>query len=174
MATCDITAGRSKPCKTHLGGVSKLYLFNYLADPFTLLDGEATGMNVLLTEAFEYDLVGDGQVLAENMISDRSAGTTINTQTTTAILQGLDFATSNEMKLLAHGYPQAIVLSKDGNYHLVGDTDGIDFTVDLTTGTTQAELSGYTLTGLSIENKLSPILDSVTVTAFLAVVSVNP
>ena len=55
MATCDITAGRSKPCKTHLGGVSKLYLFNFLEDAFTLLDGEATAMNVLLTEAFEYD-----------------------------------------------------------------------------------------------------------------------
>ena len=173
MATCDITAGRSKPCKTHLGGVSKLYLFNFLEDSFTIVDGEASSMNVLLTEAFEYDLKGDGQVLAENMVSDKSAGTTVNTQTTTAVLQGIDFATSNEMKLIAHGYPTAIVKSNDGNYHLVGNTEGIDFTVDLTTGTTQAELNGYTLTGVSVENCLSPILDSATVTAFLAVVAVN-
>lgn len=174
MATCDITAGRSKPCKSHIGGATKLYLFNYLEKPFTLVDGEATAMNVLLTEAFEYDLTGDGQVLAENMVSDRSAGTTVNTQTITAITQGLDAATSNELKLVAYGRVSAIVKSNDGNYHLVGDTDGVDFTVDATTGTTQAEFNGYTLTGVSIENKLSPILDSATVTAFEAVVAVNP
>ena len=172
-AVCDITAGRSKPCKTNVGGVSKLYLFNFLEDPFTVVDGEATAMNVLLTEAFEYDLVGDGQVLAENMPSDRNTGTTVNTQTITAILQGLDFATSNEMKLIAHGYPTAIVKSRAGNFHLVGDSDGIDFTIDSTTGAAVAELTGYTLTGVSIENRLSPILDSATVTAFLAVVAAN-
>tara|TARA_R110000782_G_scaffold9675_3_gene30947 strand:- start:1060 stop:1584 length:525 start_codon:yes stop_codon:yes gene_type:complete len=173
MAVCDITKGRSKPCKSHLGGASKLYLFNYLADPFTLLDGEATAMNVLLTESFVYDLVGDGQVLTEEMVGDRSAGTRVNTQTTTAIVQGIDFATSNEMKLLVAGTPQGIVQSNDGNYHLVGITHGIDFSASLTTGTTQAELNGYTLTGVSIEKDYSPILDSATVTAFLATVAVN-
>ena len=172
---CDITAGRVKPCKKSIGGVSKLYLFNFLEDPFTL-DGAglATAMNVLLTEAFVYDLTGDGQVLVEDMPSDRSAGTTTNTQSITAILQKIDAATSNEMKLIANGYPQAVVLSKDGNYHLVGQTEGIDFLVSSTTGTTQAEFSGYTLTGTSIEDSLSPILDSATVTAFLLVVATNP
>jgi len=171
---CDlITAGRKKACKKHIGGASKLYLWNFISDPFTLLDGEARAMNVLVTEVFEYDLTGDGQVLAENMVSDRTAGTRTNTQTTTAILQGIDFATSNEMKFVAGDSPQGVVKSKDGNYHLVGQTEGIDFTIDSTTGTTQAELNGYTLTGVSTENGLSPILDSATVTAFLAVVAVN-
>jgi len=173
MATCDITKGRSKPCKTHLGGSSKLYLFNYLEDPFTIVGGEATAMNVLLTESFVYDLVGDGQVLAESVVSDSNTGTTVNTQTITAILQGLDFSTSNEMKLIANGYPQAIVKTNDGNYHLVGQTEGIDFSVEATTGTTENEFSGYTLTGVSKEGSLSPILDSSTVTAFLATVASN-
>ncbi len=171
---CDITAGRVKPCKKSIGGVSKLYLFNFLEDPFTVSDGAATAMNVLLTEAFVYDLTGDGQVLVEDMPSDRSAGTTTNTQSVTAILQKIDAATSNEMKLIANGYPSAVVLSKDGNYHAVGITEGIDFLVNSTTGTTQAEFSGYTLTGTSIEDSLSPILDSATVTAFLLVVATNP
>ena len=173
MPICDLNKGRKKPCKTSIGGVSKLFLFNYLEDPFTVLDGAATAMNISLTEAFVYDLVGDGQVLAEDMPSDRSAGTSINTQTITAILQGIDTATSNEMKFIAKGYPQAVVLSKEGNYHAVGITDGIDFLVNATTGTTQAEFSGYTLTGTSKEANFSPQLDSSTVTAFLAVVAVN-
>lgn len=173
MAVCDITKGRSKPCKVHLGGASKLYLFNYLADPFTLVAGEATAMNILLTESFVYDLVGDGQVLAEEMVGDENAGTRVNTQTVTAILQGVDFATSNEMKLLVAGSPIAVVKSNDGNYHLVGITNGIQFSSSLTTGTTQAELNGYTLTGVSKESDYSAILDSATVTAFLATVAVN-
>lgn len=173
MATCDVTAGRSKPCKSHLGGASKLFIFNYLEDAFTLLAGEATAMNVLLTEAFEYDLTGDGQVLVEDMVSDRSAGTTVNTQTITALTQGIDALASNELKLLAYGRVSAIVKSNDGNYHLVGDTDGVDFSINSTTGTTQAEFNGYTITGTSIENKLSPILDAATVTAFELVVAAN-
>jgi hypothetical protein len=171
--SCDITRGRAKSCKVGIGGVSKLYLFNFLEDSFTVNSGVATAMNASLTEAFVYDLVGDGQVLVEDMVSDRSAGTTTNTQTTTAILQKIDVATSAEMKLIANGYPIAVVLSKDGNYHLVGQEEGIDFVVNSTTGTTQAEFNGYTLTGTSTEKELGAILDSSTVTAFLAVVTAN-
>ena len=173
MATCDITAGRSKPCKTHLGGVQKLYLFNYIEDPFTVAAGEATAMNAGLTESFVYDLVGDGQVLTESKPSDRSAGTSVNTQTVSAIVQGIDKDTSNELNAVTEGYPQAVVQTKDGLYLAVGITDGIDFSIEETTGTTQAEFSGYTLTGVSIEKNLAPALDSATVTAFLLTVAAN-
>jgi hypothetical protein len=171
--SCDITKGRAKPCKTGVGGVSKLYLFNFVEDAFTVVAGVATALNVALTEAFVYDLVGDGQVLVEDMASDRSAGTTTVTQTTTALLQKIDVVTSAEMKLIANGYPQAVVLSKDGNYHVVGLEEGIDFLVNSTTGGTQAEFNGYTLTGTSTEKELGAILDASTVTAFLAIVAAN-
>ena len=172
---CDITAGRAKPCKTQLGGVSKLFLFNWLEAPFTFAAGVATAMNVALTEAFVYDLSTLGaDVLVENGVGDEAAGTFVNTQTVTAILQGVDAATQNEMKLLAQGRVSAVIKSNNGDYHLVGDTDGINFNVDATTGTTHAEFTGYTLTGSSLENKYSPILDGATVTAFELVVAVNP
>lgn len=171
---CDITAGRAKPCKDGLGGANKLYLYNFLADPFTVAAGVATAMNVLLTEAFEYDLVGDGQVLDENMVSSSTNGTVLNTQTITAILQRIDASTSAELNLIAKSYPMAVVLTNDGNYHAVSITDGIDFTIVENTGAAKGDLNGYTLTGLSTEALLSPILDESTVTAFLAVVAVNP
>lgn len=174
MATCDIAAGRGKACKESISGVRKFFPFNYLADPFTIVAGECTAMNVLLTEAFEYDLMGDGQVLDENMVGDRNNGTRVNTQTITAVLQKIDAATSAELNLVTAATPQAIVLSRDGNYHLVGQTDGIDFTVVANTGSAKADLNGYTVTGISTELNLSPILDSATVTAFLAIVAANP
>ena len=171
---CDITSGRAKPCKKQLGGVSKLYLFNWLDAPFTFASGVASAMNVALTESFEYDLSTLGaDVLLENGVGDEAAGTFVNTQTVTAILQGVDAATQNEMKLLAQGRVSAVIKSNNGDYHLVGDTDGVNFNIDATSGSTHAEFSGYTLTGSSIENKYSPILDSATVTAFLAVVTAN-
>jgi hypothetical protein len=174
MATCDIAAGRGKACKNSISGVRKVYLNNYLADPWTIVSGQVTAMNVLLTEAFVYDLSGDGQVLDENMVGDRNNGTRVNTQTITAILQGIDAATSAELNLVTAATPQAVIQTRDGNYHAVGLTDGIDFTVVQNTGSAKGDLNGYTLTGISTELDLSPILDSATVTAFLAVVAVNP
>ena len=175
MATCDVMAGRGKPCKKQLGGVSKLYIWNWLEDSFTFASGIATAMNVLLTEAFVYDLSTLGaDVLVEDGIGDEAAGTFVNTQTVTAILQGLDPATQNEMKLLAQGRVSAIIKTNDGQYHLVGDTDGMMFNVNATTGTVHAEFNGYTLTGVALENKFSPILDESTITAFELVVAVNP
>ncbi len=168
--SCDITAGRAKQCKDTSGGVAKLYLFNYVADPFTVVAGEATAMNVLVTEAFEYDLEGNGHILDEQLVPSRDAGTRLNTQTVTAILQKIDAATSAEMNLLAAGTPQAVVKDRNGNYFAVGITDGIDFTVAVNTGSAKADLNGYTLTGISEESVLAPILDSSTVTNFLAIV----
>jgi hypothetical protein len=174
MATCDIAAGRSKPCKTHLGGVQKLYLFNYEEDPFTVVGSECTALNANVTESFEYDLVGDGQVLTESKLSDRSAGVSVNTQTVTAILQGIDKDTSNELNAVTESYPHAVVKTRDGAYLAIGITDGVDISVEETSGATQSEFSGYTLTGVSIEKNLAPTLDEATVTAFLLTVAVNP
>ena len=56
-------------------------LFNYLENPFTVVDGEATAINPLLTEVFEFQLEGDGNNLAESLVSERQNGTSVNTQT---------------------------------------------------------------------------------------------
>jgi hypothetical protein len=168
---CDITSGRLRACKESLGGCSTLYLFNRVDDPFTVVGGEATAINAALTVAYEFEIDGDGNTLVENMVSDRNTGTTVNTQTLTAVLNQIDAATSAELNLLAYGYPMAVVKDRNGVYHCVGIDDGIDFTIDQTTGGAKTDLSGYTLTGVSTTNALSPKLDDATITAFLAIVA---
>jgi hypothetical protein len=170
---CDLTVGRVKPCKQSLGGLGKLYLFNFLENPFTVLAGVATAINPLLTigNVFEYELEGDGNNVAESLVSDRNTGTSVNTQTITAVLKGIDATTSAQMNLLAYGFPMAVVKDRNGIYHAIGIDDGIDFTVAQTTGGAKTELNGYTLTGVSTTGSLSPKLDSTTVTAFLALVA---
>ena len=167
---CEITAGRTKPCKQSLGGLGKLYLFNFVEDPFTVLAGVATAVNPLLTVAFEYELEGDGNNVSESLVSDRNTGTSVNTQTSTIVLKGIDAVTSAQMNLLAYGFPMAVVKDRNGIYHAIGIDDGIDFTVVQTSGGAKTELNGYTLTGVSTTGSLSPKLDAATITAFLALV----
>jgi len=168
MAVCDITAGRDKACKQGLGGLGKLYLFNFVENPFTVTAGVATAINPLLTTVFEYELEGDGNNVAESLVSDRNSGTSLNTQTLTVVLKKIDAVTSAEMNLLAYGFPMAVVKDRNGIFHAIGTDDGIDFTVVQSTGGAKGDLNGYTLTGVSTTGALSPKLDATTVTAFLA------
>lgn len=170
MACGDITAGRSKSCKKYLGGGSKMYLFNYIEDPFTIVSGEATGINPLLTTVYEFDLVGDNNSFTENGTSNRSNGTSVVTQTVTAYFAGMDSSTTVEFNELRKGYPMAVFLDRNGVYHALGIDDGIDFVVEASSGSAKTDGNGFTLTGTAETKDLSPKLDSATITAFLALV----
>lgn len=165
---CDITAGRLRPCKNSLGGLGSLFLFNFVANPFTVVNGVATAINPLLTDVFEYELEGDGNNVVETLTSDRNTGTSVNTQVITAVLKKIDATSSAQMNLLAYGFPMAVVRDRNGIYHAIGIDDGIDFVVAQSTGGAKTELNGYTLTGTSMTGSLSPKLDASTITAFLA------
>ena len=167
---CDITAGRARACKNKLGGLAKLFLFNEIENPFTVLNGVATAINPLLTAVYEYEIEGDGNNVAESLVSDRNTGTSVNTQTSTIVLKGIDATTSAQMNVLAYGFPMAVVRDRNGVYHAIGIDDGIDFTVAQSTGGAKTELNGYTLTGVSTTGALSPKLDPATITAFLELV----
>lgn len=169
--SCDITAGRLRPCKNSLGGLGSLFLFNFVENPFTVTAGVATAINPLLTEVFEYELEGDGNNVVETLTSDRNSGTTVNTQVLTAVLKKIDAVSSTQMNLLAIGFPMAVVRDRNGIYHALGIQDGIDFIIAQATGGAKTEMNGYTLTGNSTTGALSPKLDTATVTAFLALVA---
>ena len=168
---CDITAGRTRPCKNSLGGLGKLFLFNFIENPFTYANGIVTAINAELTEVFEYELEGDGNNVVETLTPDRNTGTTVNTQVITTVLKKIDATTSAQMNLLATGFPMAVVKDRNGVYHAIGIDDGIDFVVAQATGGAKTEMNGYTLTGTSTTGTLSPKLDATTVTAFLELVA---
>jgi hypothetical protein len=167
---CNLLTGRAKACKEFQGGVQSLFLFNFVENAFTVTDGEATAINPLLTEVFEFKVEGDGQTLTENMPSDRNTGTSVNTQTIVATLKGIDADTSANLNLLVKGWISAVVKDRNGVYHAVGLDDAIDFTVDQVTGGAKTDMNGYTITGVSTTKSLSPKLDSATITAFLALI----
>ena len=167
---CDINIGRSSVCKDGLGGTSMLFLYNDISDAFTIVDGEATAMNVLLTEAYAFPLEGDGNTLEQSMVGDRNTGSRVNTQTLTIVLKKMDAATNAQFNLLSSGYPQAVVVDRNGNFIALGLDDGIDFTIVASSGGAKSDGNLYTLTGVSTTKDLAPLLDASTITAFEAVV----
>lgn len=173
MACGDITTGRARICKQSLGGSSKLYLWNWAleAASFTYANGIATAINASLATVYGFLLEGNGGILSESIVSDRNSGTSVNTQTLNAVLKKIDAATSAEFSLLAYGFPQAAVKDRNGIYHLIGLDDGIDFTVEQTTGGAKGDLNGYNLTGISTMGELGPKMDASTVTAFEVLVT---
>ena len=166
---CDLTKGKARACKENTGGTVKLYLFNYIEDPFTVANGVATAMNVGVTAAWIYDLVGNVSFFNEEVVSDSATQTVTNTQTITAVFHKMDAATAAEFNLLAKNYPHAVMKDSNGEFHALGITDGIDFNISATTGSAKTDSNQFTLTGTAIEKELSPKLDAATQTAFLAV-----
>lgn len=167
---CDITNGRNRPCKDSLGGNSVLYLYNGLEDPFTVVAGEATAMNVALASAWKFELEGDLNTLVQDMPSDRNTFSRVNTQTLSIVLKKMDAATNAEFNLLCAGFPQAVIVDRNGNHLAIGIDDGIDFQIATATGGAKTDGNLYTLTGVSTTSELAPILDSATVLAFEAIV----
>jgi len=168
--SCDISAGRLRACKENLGGMETVYLFNYVTNPFTVSNGAATAINPLITAVYQYEIDGDTHGLVQDFVSSKDTGTSVNTQTLTVMLKKMDALTSAQLNTLVYGKTGAVILDRNGVYHAMGVDDGVDFNVNSTTGLAKTDMNGYTLTGSCMTKALAPILDSATVSAFLALV----
>ena len=166
--SCDLTRSRGRQCKDVLGGNSYIYPYDYLVDSFTVVAGEGTAMNVALTDAFSYLLEGDANTLEQVMDSTTNR---VNTQTLSIQLSKMTAADNAEFNLLAASRAPVVVKDKAGNYHALGITEGMVWNITSTTGGAKGDVPGYTITATAQESELAPILDSATVTAFLAVVT---
>ncbi|UII80001.1 hypothetical protein [Flagellimonas sp. CMM7] len=176
---CDLTTGRTEPCKDSIGGLKNAFFLDYLENAFTVSDSQGTGIAVGVTEVFKYELRSDtNNDATESMISNKDAGTSVNTQTVNVRLKKQDAATSNEIKLMAYARPIIAVQDRNNVYKVYGLSEGMDLTAsNIQSGAARADFNGYDLTFTSLEGEMAPILDSATVTALEALVSatnINP
>lgn len=174
---CVLTTGRTEPCSDAIGGLKKLYLFDFVEDSFTVTAGEATAIDAGVTTVFEYELLADGNTLVETFTEDRNAGTSIYEQVLTVALKKQTKDSANELALIVKARPVAVVLDRQGNYKVVGISDGTVATGSIESGGAKGEFNGYNLTLTATETAPAPYLDSATVTAFLLLVSgtqINP
>ena len=171
---CDITSGRTEPCKNAVGGVKAAYFVPYLEDGFTVAAGVVTGLAVGMTSAFKYVLTSNTNKPVETMASSKENGTTVVTQEIALSLKKSGAATSNELKLIAHSRPHVIIQDNNDNYNVFGLKDGCDLTSGVKEyGGEKSDFNGYNLTLSSIETEYAPELDAATISALLAIVSVT-
>ncbi len=170
---CDLTTGRTEPCKDSIGGVKNAFFIDYVENSFTVSNSQGTGIAVGVTEAFKYELRSDtNNDATESMVTNKDTGTSVNTQTVNLRLKKQDAATSNEIKLMAYARPIIVVQDRNDVYKVYGMSEGMDLTgSNIQSGSAKADFNGYDLTFTSAEGDMAPILDSATVTALIALVS---
>ena len=178
MANCPITSGRTESCNDSIGGLDAFFAVPYIANGFTILDGEVTALDVSITEAFKYELRADANIQTSDGVSDENTGVSLFTETLVVALKKQDAETNVQVNLLQQGLHYIIGVSRNGDYQLMGSLDGARVTAsNMTTGGARTDGNLYNLTFTSFSRTPSPFLDQATVTALLAIESasnINP
>ena len=178
MANCPITSGRTEACNDSIGGLDAFFAVPYIANGFTILDGEVTALDVSINEAFKYELRADANIQTSDGVSDENTGVSLFTETLVVALKKQDAETNVQVNLLQQGLHYIIGVSKNGDYQLMGSLDGARVTAsNISSGGARSDFNGYNLTFTAFSRMPSPFLDQATVTALLAIESasnINP
>jgi hypothetical protein len=176
---CDLTTGRSVPCKDVVGGIKAVYFANYGelgAITYDLTNTDAIDSFGGTPTAYEYDVKGNSS-FEQTITSSRENGTTFFEQTLNLTFTKLDKATNKELKLMAYGRPHVFVEDYNGNVFVMGLEHGAEVTGGtVVTGAAMGDLSGYTLTLTAQEKVPANFLDTTLSAAGVSVsaTQINP
>ena len=173
---CDLTSGREIPCIDAKPGIDDFYLIprtSLGAGAFTLTGNEVTGLDVLITEVFKYQLRGDDENIFTQTKPDngRSSGATAFDQEFVVKLKKIDKATSAELNIVSKSTPNVVVKDNQGQYRLMGISEGCYSIIEEASGGAKTDFSGYTVTFSATEFESAPFLDAATITALDGLVS---
>jgi len=138
---CALTQGYTLDCRDSLGGIVEVY-FTEAAN--VTATTEASGVITALTKAsgkrfWKYALVKDTSMFNQTMTASVANGTVVYGQELQIILNKLQTNTRNELLLLAQNSLVAVMTANAAS-----------------TGTAQADRSGFTLTFTGSEPALAP------------------
>jgi len=176
---CDLSTGRTVPCKDVVGGIKAVYFANYgtLGTPtYDVTDTDAIDSFGGTPTAYEYDVKGNSS-FEQTITSSRENGTTFFEQTLNLTFTKLDKATHKELKLMAYGRPHVFVEDYNGNIFVMGLLHGAEVTGGtIVTGAAMGDLSGYTLTLTAQEQVPANFLDATLASAGVTVsgTQINP
>lgn len=159
---CDLSTGRTVPCKDVVGGIKAVYFANYGdlgAITYDVTNTDAIDSFGGTPTAYEYDVKGNSS-FEQTITSSRENGTTFFEQTLNLTFTKLDKATHKELKLMAYGRPHVFVEDYNGNIFVMGLLHGAEVTGGtIVTGAAMGDLSGYTLTLTAQEQVPANFLD---------------
>ena len=163
--SCLLTAGRTIPCKDVVGGIKAVYFVNFgdITAITESADDEITNMTGTFS-AYKYDLKGNSS-FEQSFNSSRENGTTFFEQTLNLQFSKLTKEDNKELKLMAYGRPQIVVLDYNDNAFMMGAEHGAEVTGGtIVTGAAMGDLSGYTLTLTAQEVKPANFIAGVDMT----------
>lgn len=176
---CDLSTGRTVPCKDVVGGIKAVYFANYGelgAITYDVTNTDAIDSFGGTPTAYEYDVKGNSS-FEQTITSSRENGTTFFEQTLNLTFTKLDKATHKELKLMAYGRPHVFVEDYNGNIFVMGLLHGAEVTGGtIVTGAAMGDLSGYTLTLTAQEQVPANFLDATLASAGVNVsaTQINP
>lgn len=158
---CDLTLGRTEPCKDSIGGLKNVYFVNFGDMGVITEDANGQITNVAGSpSAYKYE-VKDASSYSENIQSSRENGTTVFEQVLELTLKKLTVVDHKELKLLSFGRPHVIVEDNNGNFFLAGRKFGMEVTGGgIQSGNAKTDLSGYTLTLTGMEPVPANFMDA--------------
>lgn len=159
--SCLLTKGRLEGCKKNVGGLYKVYFANFGTLSPTI-DANNVITSLSASTLYEFELKGTNSFV-ESLASSRENGSTFVTQTLTIDLKGIDYQTNNELKLMAYGRPQVVVVDNYGDAYLAGKDFGMELiTAEKTSGVAMGDKVAYTLTLVGTEREYANFLSGST------------
>ncbi|MFZ2432478.1 MAG: hypothetical protein WAW57_15170 [Lutibacter sp.] len=166
---CDVTSGRSLPCKDSRTGIKSVDFAPFSEYGFSVAAQEIATLPVGLTTVFRYLVKATGNKFDDVPTINLETRTVEYKQTLSMILQKVGATTEVQLMLLLYGRVIAFVKDYNGNVFVVG----IDSGMDATTAPRSTDTSGYTVTLEATDGRYAPYLSSAAKTALEALVSLT-
>lgn len=166
---CNLTTGRSVPCKDSVGGIQAVYFADFgTMGTLTVTAGEVTAFGGT-PSFYDFEVRGGNSSLEQTITGSRENGTVFYEQTLNVTLQKLDLLTQEEIVKIAKARPHVVVKTFNDEYLMIGAVHGADLTGGtIVTGAAMGDLSGFTLTLAGQETLPAYFVDA---TAFEALIS---
>lgn len=173
MAFCGTLTGRNEiDCKDALGGIRNIYLMAYQEDVWDVTDNEIAAIPTEITEAFKYELRNDTNTFTESKgDTGRETGVTLFDQNVVSVLKKIDKESAADVNVIAKSRPFVVVQDRNGGWRLAGLSEGMDATIEGTTGAAKADLNGYTITFVAQEGDIAPFLSEAAITELEALIA---
>lgn len=154
---CDISKGRLEACKESVGGIKNLYIANYNSAMYAGMDDSATkpptdaafnGQVDTLAAAvnvYQFEVRGDNNTFEETNENSRDNGTSFWTQSGSFVIKAQNAETMMQLKLLSYGRPHIIIEDYNGKFRMAGAQNGVEVSVNTSTGGAMGDLYGYTI-----------------------------
>ena len=150
---CNLTLGRSLPCKDVIGGIKALYFGNTRP----VVGYDATNTEVIddlgTYTVYQYLLPNNGGSLTNTGNVSEENGTVYYAQELTVNLPKMSYADHKELAIMSQQKPRVFVLDNNDNLFMMGLDFGCKVAVTAQTGTAKGDASGYVLTVSAEEKK---------------------